>query len=159
MRIDIWTDGACRGNPGPGGWCAILVPEEGERCVLEGGARLTTNNRMELSSVIVALEKVQTDFSQEKDWIWIYTDSKYVSDSFNKGWLAGWKNKGWLAPGCTRLKNVDLWLRLAPLAEALNVRFVWVKGHAGHPVNEECDRRAVAVSYRSDLPPDEGYGG
>ncbi|MBP8594495.1 MAG: ribonuclease HI [Ruminococcus sp.] len=135
--VEIFTDGACSGNPGPGGYGAILrygkfVKE------LSGGESATTNNRMELMGVIAALSALK-----EPCKVTLTTDSKYVVDSVTKGWVYGWKKKGWIKSDKKPALNVDLWERLLPLLEKHEVTFVWVKGHAGHPENERCDQLAV----------------
>ena len=125
-EVQIFTDGACSGNPGAGGWGAILRYGKFER-ELSGGEPSTTNNRMELSAVIAALAALK-----EPCHVTLTTDSKYVVDSITKGWVYSWKKKGWIK-----------WEKLLPLLEKHKVDFIWVKGHAGHPENERCDRLAV----------------
>ena len=136
-KVEIFTDGACSGNPGPGGWGAILR----YNCVekeLSGGERQTTNNRMELCAVLNALSALK-----EPCDVVLTSDSKYVIDSVSKGWVYSWKKKGWKKSDGKPALNVDLWERLLPLLETHNVTFVWIKGHAGHPENERCDALAV----------------
>lgn len=135
--VQIFTDGACSGNPGAGGWGAILRYGKFER-ELSGGEPSTTNNRMELSAVIAALAALKKPCH-----VTLTTDSKYVVDSITKGWVYSWKKKGWIKSDKKPALNVDLWEQLLPLLEKHNVDFVWVKGHAGHPENERCDRLAV----------------
>lgn len=135
--VEIFTDGACSGNPGPGGWGAILRYGTVEK-ELSDGAADTTNNRMELSGVIQALKALK-----EPCHVILTTDSKYVCDSVNKKWVYGWKAKGWIKSDKKPALNVDLWEQLLPLLERHEVEFVWVKGHAGHPENERCDQLAV----------------
>lgn len=135
--VQIFTDGACSGNPGAGGWGAILRYGKFER-ELSGGEPSTTNNRMELSAVIAALAALK-----EPCHVTLTTDSKYVVDSITKGWVYSWKKKGWIKSDKKPALNVDLWEQLLPLLEKHKVDFVWVKGHAGHPENERCDRLAV----------------
>ena len=137
-QVIIYTDGACSGNPGPGGWGAVLKYGAHER-ELSGGEPSTTNNRMELLGVITALETLKEPCSVD-----LYSDSKYVVDSVTKGWVYGWKKKGWIKSDKKPALNVDLWEKLLPLLEKHDVTFNWVKGHAGHPENERCDRLAVA---------------
>lgn len=137
-EVQIFTDGACSGNPGAGGWGAILRYGTFER-ELSGGEPSTTNNRMELSAVIAALAALK-----EPCHVTLTTDSKYVVDSVTKGWVYGWKKKGWIKSDKKPALNVDLWQQLLPLLESHKVDFIWVKGHAGHPENERCDRLAVA---------------
>lgn len=136
-EVQIFTDGACSGNPGAGGWGAILRYGKFER-ELSGGEPSTTNNRMELSAVIAALAALK-----EPCHVTLTTDSKYVVDSITKGWVYSWRKKGWIKSDKKPALNVDLWEQLLPLLEKHNVDFVWVKGHAGHPENERCDRLAV----------------
>ena len=135
--VQIFTNGACSGNPGAGGWGAILRYGKFER-ELSGGEPSTTNNRMELSAVIAALAALK-----EPCHVTLTTDSKYVVDSITKGWVYSWKKKGWIKSDKKPALNVDLWEQLLPLLEKHKVDFVWVKGHAGHPENERCDRLAV----------------
>jgi ribonuclease HI len=139
-ELYAYTDGACSGNPGPGGWGALLVARDGETVVkerpLSGGEALTTNNRMELLAAISALEALG-----RASEITIVTDSAYVKDGITK-WIHGWKKNGWTKKG--GLKNVDLWQRLDAAAAGHKVRWEWVKGHAGHPENERADELARA---------------
>ncbi|MBE6905584.1 MAG: ribonuclease HI [Ruminococcaceae bacterium] len=136
-QIEVYTDGACSGNPGAGGWGAILR-FGGHEKELSGGEPMTTNNRMELMAVIMALSALK-----EPCEVLLTTDSKYVVDSVEKGWVYGWQKKNWMrAPG-EPAKNADLWKRLLPLLQIHHVKFQWVKGHAGHPENERCDALAV----------------
>ena len=137
-QVIIYTDGACSGNPGPGGWGAVLKYGAHER-ELSGGEASTTNNRMELTAVIEALRLLKEPCEVE-----LYSDSKYVIDALSKGWVYGWQKKGWRKSDNSPALNVDLWERLLPLLKYHEVEFVWVKGHAGHPENERCDRLAVA---------------
>jgi ribonuclease HI len=138
-HVDIYTDGACRGNPGKGGWGAVLVYKGVEK-ELSGGERMTTNNRMELSAVIAALSALR-----EPCEITLTSDSKYVVDAVTKGWARSWKAKGWKKADKSPALNSDLWDKLLTLLEYHTVSFVWVKGHAGHPYNERCD--ALATAY------------
>ena len=145
--IQLFTDGAASGNPGPGGWAAILRCGSLEK-ELSGGFRTTTNNRMELMAVIMGLEAIRwTDATVE-----VWSDSTYVVKAVNEGWLQGWERKDW-----KKVKNPDLWQRFLRAYRAHRVTFHWVKGHAGHPENERCDALAVAAYHRSDLPEDTGY--
>lgn len=145
--ITIFTDGAAKGNPGPGGYGVVLKYNK-HRKELSGGFRLTTNNRMELLAVIRALQELKV-----KDIpVTIYSDSKYVVDAIEKGWLWSWQKKGFKDK-----KNVDLWKIYIPLHVRYKPRFIWVKGHAGHPENERCDQLAVSAAEMPDLPADEGY--
>lgn len=137
MLVEIFTDGACSGNPGPGGYGAILRVGEHVK-EISGGEANTTNNRMELMGVISALSALKYPCD-----VVLTTDSKYVVDSVTKGWAKGWKAKGWIKSDKKPALNVDLWEKLLDLLEVHNVKFVWVKGHAGHPENERCDELAV----------------
>lgn len=143
LRIEIYTDGACSGNPGKGGYGIVMkVPEKQYERRFSKGFRLTTNNRMELLAVIVALEKLK---SPDND-IHIFTDSKYVSDAVNQNWISGWIKRGF-----KNVKNPDLWQRIIPLLKLHNPTFHWIKGHAGHPENEICDQLAVKASQSAKL--------
>ncbi len=141
-KVQIFTDGACSGNPGPGGWGAILRYGAHEK-ELSGGACETTNNRMELTAVIAALEALKEPCS-----VTLTTDSRYVADGVAKGWAAGWRSRGWKKADGKPALNPDLWERLLTLLEKHKVEIVWVRGHAGHPENERCDRLAVAETER-----------
>lgn len=136
-KIDIYTDGACSGNPGKGGWGAVLVYGNNEK-ELSGGNPDTTNNRMELTAVIEALKALKEPCSVK-----LTTDSKYVCDAINQRWVYGWKKNGWKKSDKKPALNVDLWQELLPLLEIHNVEFIWVKGHNGHKYNERCDTLAV----------------
>ncbi|MBQ6674692.1 MAG: ribonuclease HI [Ruminococcus sp.] len=141
-HVDIFTDGACSGNPGPGGWGAILRFNGIEK-ELSGGEPETTNNRMEMTAVITALSALK-----EPCEVTLYSDSKYIIDSVTKGWAVGWRAKGWKKSDKSPALNPDLWEKLLALVEKHKVTFVWVKGHAGHPENERCDKLAVAESKK-----------
>lgn len=136
-KVCIYTDGACSGNPGPGGWAAILTYGENER-ELSGGESATTNNRMELMAVISALTALKESCEVE-----LWTDSQYIEKAINEGWLAGWKRRGWKRKG-GELKNIELWQELDRLLGLHSVNFNWLKGHDGHEYNERCDALAVA---------------
>ena len=136
-KVCIYTDGACSGNPGPGGWAAILTYGENER-ELSGGESATTNNRMELMAVISALTALKESCEVE-----LWTDSQYIEKAINEGWLAGWKRRGWKRKG-GELKNIELWQELDRLLGLHRVNFNWLKGHDGHESNERCDALAVA---------------
>ena len=136
-RVNIYTDGACRGNPGRGGWGAILVYGAKEK-ELSGGEPMTTNNRMELSAVIAALALLK-----EPCHVTLTTDSQYVVNAIEKGWLASWSKNNWKKSDKSAVLNVDLWKRLLELLEIHEVDFVWVKGHNGHHYNERCDKLAT----------------
>lgn len=147
MNITIYTDGAARGNPGPGGYGAVLMSGQ-FRKELSDGFELTTNNRMELLAVIVALEALKVENSQ----VTIYSDSKYVVDAVEKGWIWNWvkiRFKG--------KKNEDLWLRFLKVYQKHKVKFVWIKGHDDIPENERCDQLAVEASLQPRLKKDTGY--
>ena len=141
-HVDIYTDGACRGNPGPGGWGAILVFGVHEK-ELSGGEEHTTNNRMELRGAIAALKALK-----EPCEVTLTTDSRYVAEAVNNGWAVGWRERGWRRADKSPALNTDLWEELLGLLETHKVTFVWVKGHAGHPFNERCDRLATAFADR-----------
>ena len=145
--IYLYTDGAASGNPGPGGYGAVLLCGDLRRELSAGLAR-TTNNRMELLAVIAGLEAIRWDNARVE----LYSDSTYVVNAINEGWLENWQRKGF-----KKVKNVDLWLRFLPLYQKHTITFHWVKGHAGNPENERCDRLAVAAYQAPGLPPDEGY--
>lgn len=134
-HVEIYTDGACSGNPGPGGWGAILRSGAHEK-ELFGGEKETTNNRMEMMAVIEALSALK-----QKSRVDLYTDSKYVMDGITQ-WMPGWKAKGWKTANKKPVKNQDLWQRIDSLVQAHEVTFHWVKGHAGHPENERADELA-----------------
>ena len=141
-EVTVYTDGACSGNPGPGGWGAIL-DYKGKRKELSGGEAQTTNNRMELTAVIEALGALK-----EPCVVTVITDSKYVSDGITLGWAAGWKRNNWRKKDRKPALNPDLWDTLLNLCEKHKVVFSWIKGHAGHPENERCDEMAVAQSLK-----------
>ena len=146
-QITIYTDGAARGNPGPGGYGVVLLSGELRKEISEG-YKHTTNNRMELLAVIVALETLKIQGSE----VTIYTDSKYVADAVTKGWVFDWVKKRFKGK-----KNPDLWLRFLEIYKKHVVKFVWVKGHNNNPLNERCDELAVAASMKSILKEDTGY--
>lgn len=139
-HVDIYTDGACRGNPGKGGWGAILVYGGVEK-ELSGGERETTNNRMELTAVISALSALR-----ERCEVTLTSDSKYVIDAITKGWAVSWRQKGWRKADKSPALNSDLWEVLLGLLDKHDVTFVWVRGHNGHPYNERCDALATAFA-------------
>jgi len=140
-KVTVYTDGACSGNPGPGGYGAILLCGA-HRKELSGGVLKTTNNRMEMMGAIIALETLKSICEVE-----IYSDSRYLVDAVEKGWVVRWKANGWRRNKRELALNVDLWERLLPLLETHKVKFNWMKGHSGHPENERCDflaRTAIA---------------
>ena len=147
MKIFIYTDGAASGNPGPGGYGIVMIAGK-HRKELAEGFRMTTNNRMELLAVIVALETIKTQGSE----VLVTSDSKYVVDAVEKGWLFNWQKKGFKGK-----KNPDLWRHFLVVYKKHTVRFEWVKGHNNHPENERCDALAVFASKKENLPSDEGY--
>ncbi|MDR1354276.1 MAG: ribonuclease HI [Oscillospiraceae bacterium] len=136
-KVDIFTDGACSGNPGPGGYAAILKYADSKKEVC-GFEPQTTNNRMELMAVLAAIELLKQPCE-----VTVYSDSKYIVDAIKKGWLARWQQNGWRKSDKKQVQNIDLWGRLLPLLGIHVVDFVWVKGHANHPENERCDWLAV----------------
>tara|TARA_B100000745_G_C20124473_1_gene385113 strand:- start:505 stop:978 length:474 start_codon:yes stop_codon:yes gene_type:complete len=144
-KLKIYTDGACSGNPGKGGYGVILVFNK-YRKELSGGYRLTTNNRMEIISIIIGLEALTKLCN-----VTIYSDSRYVVDTMNKGWASKWQSNNWKRNKQEIAKNSDLWKRLLDLCTKHNVQFIWVKGHSGHPENERCDQLAVLASKRMEL--------
>ncbi len=145
--IHIYTDGAASGNPGPGGYGAVMIYKD-KRKELSGGFKYTTNNRMELLAVIVALEHLKHQGSH----VIVYSDSKYVVDAIEKKWLQGWIRKNF-----KDVKNVDLWQRFLTLSKKHNVKFKWVKGHADNVENNRCDVMAVEAYKQPNLKVDEGY--
>lgn len=146
-QITIYTDGSSRGNPGRGGFGVVLMSGP-HRKELSAGFRLTTNNRMELLAVIVGLETLKYDGSD----VTVYSDSQYVVNAVDKGWVFGWEKKGFAGK-----KNADLWMRFLKIYRRHKVRFVWIKGHADNPENERCDRLAVAAAESGNLREDIGY--
>ncbi len=139
-QVSIYTDGACKGNPGPGGWGAILRYKGLEK-EISGGEANTTNNRMELTALIKALELLK-----EPCEIIVTSDSKYVIDGISKGWAAGWKKRGWIKSDKKPALNPDLWDRLLTLTAPHSITYKWIKGHAGHAENERCDTLAVLAA-------------
>ena len=144
-QVTIYTDGACSGNPGPGGWGAILRYGKFQK-ELSGGEAQTTNNRMELTGVITALEALKEPCEVE-----LYSDSQYLINAFNQHWIDGWIKKGWKRGKSEPVKNTDLWKRLLAAAQPHTIRYIWVKGHAGHPENERCDQLATTAADGDDL--------
>ncbi len=140
--VTIYTDGACSGNPGPGGWAAILRYGEAEK-VLSGGEESTTNNRMELTAAIRALEALR-----EPCEVTLCSDSKYVVEAMSQGWAAGWRARGWKRSSGSPAKNPELWERLLALCETHRVRWLWVRGHAENELNRRCDALAVEESRK-----------
>ena len=149
--ITIYTDGACSGNPGPGGYAAVLKCGA-HRKEVSGGYRCTTNNRMELMACIEALKRLRNPSD-----VILYSDSRYVVDAMTKGWARRWREKGWRKSGNERALNPDLWEELLKLCERHRVEFRWLRGHDGDEENELCDLLAVEASRRPGLPEDPGY--
>ncbi len=145
--IELFTDGASKGNPGPGGY-GVVLKSGNHRKELSGGYLLTTNNRMELLAVIVGLETLKKNGSV----VTVYSDSSYVCDAINKGWLFEWEKKGF-----SKKKNRDLWERFLKIYRVHKVKFVWIKGHAGNQENERCDALAVEAALSQNLSDDSGY--
>lgn len=152
-KVIIYTDGSCLGNPGPGGWAAILqLAGTSHRKEISGGYRLTTNNRMEVLAAIEGLSALK-----EPCDVLLYTDSSYLANALQKNWLKSWEKRGWRKKGNKPLPNLDLWQALRHLLNIHAVRITWLKGHAGHAENERCDELARAEAARNDLPPDSKY--
>ena len=150
-RVVIYTDGACSGNPGPGGYGTVMQYGE-HRKELSGGFRKTTNNRMELLAVIEGLQSLKKPCE-----VTVFSDSKYIVDAVNKGWAERWQANGWRRNKTDKALNPDMWARLLKLLDTHEVTVRWVKGHAGNPGNERADALAVAVSHSDSLAVDEGY--
>lgn len=152
-KVIIHTDGSCLGNPGPGGWAAILsLANTPHRREMAGGFRRTTNNRMELMGAIMALEALKEPCQVE-----LYTDSRYLRDAVEKGWLAAWRAKNFTRKNNRPVPNTDLWRKLASLLEKHKITMIWLRGHMGHVENERCDGLARAFAQKANLPPDEPY--
>jgi ribonuclease HI len=150
-EIIIYTDGACIGNPGPGGWAAVLL-HGGQRKEISGGCRLTTNNRMEMTAAIEALRALEG-----RHVAFIYTDSRYLADAMAKGWAKKWRANGWRRTRSSRALNPDLWQELLDLCAHHEVAFFWIPGHSGNPENSRCDRLSVAAAKQKGLPADTVY--
>jgi ribonuclease HI len=150
-EVEIYTDGACSGNPGPGGWAAILIAGE-HRKELARGYRRTTNNRMELRAVIEGLKALK-----RPSRVVLWSDSKYVVEAIERGWVKSWRRNGWRKADKKPALNVDLWEELLALLELHQVRFRWLKGHDAHAENERADELAVAALAAADLAIDAGY--
>ena len=151
INITIYTDGGCLGNPGPGGYGAVLLQGD-RRKELSGGFKLTTNNRMELMGAIMALEALKARCK-----VTLHSDSQYVVNAVEKGWAQKWRRNGWRKPDKQMAMNPDLWERLLDLCSRHDVKFVWVRGHNGNVENERCDVLANLAQAKKDLPPDTGY--
>ena len=143
--VELFTDGACSGNPGPGGWAAILR-YAGTKKELAGGEASTTNNRMELTAVLEGLGALK-----ESCHVRLTSDSRYVTDSVSKGWLHRWAQNNWIKPDKNPALNADLWQKLLPLLEMHRVEFIWIRGHDGHAENERCDKLATAQAKLAGL--------
>ena len=160
IKVNIYTDGSSRGNPGRGGYGCIIQYTDSKNKLHERefsqGYIETTNNRMELMGVITGIEALNKPCD-----ITVTSDSKYVTDAFNKNWISGWKRRGWRKGNGERVKNIDLWERLLSAIKdgGHEVTFVWIKGHNGHPLNERCDQLATKVADGDDVIEDENYGG
>ncbi|MBI5302760.1 MAG: ribonuclease HI [Chloroflexi bacterium] len=150
-RVVIYTDGSSVGNPGPGGYAAVMM-HGAHRKEVSGGFRLTTNNRMEITAALVGLEMLKRHCA-----VTVYTDSKYVRDAMMNGWVKRWLKNGWRTREDTPVANMDLWLQLWEQTQKHDVTFEWVRGHAGNAENERCDELATRMAARDDLPPDAGY--
>ncbi len=150
-KVTIYTDGACLGNPGPGGYGAVLIYGS-HRKELSGGYRLTTNNRMEIIAAIAALGALNTRCQVD-----LYSDSQYVVNSINKSWVRRWQARNWMRTKDEKAKNPDLWEKLLELCARHEVSFHWIKGHNNHVENDRCDQLAVAAASTEGLPADEGY--
>jgi ribonuclease HI len=150
-NVVIYTDGACTGNPGPGGYGVVLLYDH-HRKELSGGFRRTTNNRMEMMAAIVGLQTLNQPCE-----VTLHSDSKYLVDAMTQGWARKWQANGWKRNKKDYAKNPDLWQQLLDLCNHHQVIFRWVKGHAGHAENERCDQLAVAASRATNLPVDDGY--
>jgi ribonuclease HI len=151
LKVTLYTDGACIGNPGPGGYGIVLL-YEGHRKELSGGFRLTTNNRMELLAAIVGLRALKTRCS-----VTLYSDSRYLVESMTQGWAQQWRANRWRRGKRGKALNADLWEQLLDLCDQHEVEFVWVEGHAGNRENERCDRLSMQAAQRQDLPADTVY--
>lgn len=151
--MDIYTDGGCKPNPGPGGYGVVLL-HAGQRAEISGGFQRTTNNRMEILAAIMGLERLRLPCR-----VTLYSDSQYLVNAITKGWAVKWRRKNWQLNATERAKNVDLWQRLLPLCEKHQVKFHWVRGHAGNRENERCDQLSLAARRPSNLPADTGYEG
>lgn len=148
----VYTDGACSGNPGPGGWGAVIIDNFGKRQEISGAFQKTTNNRMELMAVLKALEKIP-----DNKEVYITTDSQYVVNAVHKDWLSAWQDRNWRNAQKKPVANRDLWERLIKLLKTHRTRFEWIRGHTGHVENECCDRLAVSAYSQGPFQIDDGY--
>ena len=149
--VIIYTDGACSGNPGPGGYGVVLCYQKQQKQLAQG-FRLTTNNRMEIMAAIAGLDALKSSCRVK-----LYSDSKYLVDAMTRGWVMRWQANGWKRNKKEQASNIDLWKRLLPLCRRHKVEYIWLKGHAGHQWNECCDQLARQALDRPHLLPDEGY--
>jgi ribonuclease HI len=147
-HVIIYTDGCCLGNPGQGGYGVVLLYGD-HRKQISGGFRLTTNNRMELTAAIVGLKALKYNCK-----VSLYSDSKYLVEAFNQGWIENWRKNGWRTSKKGDVQNIDLWKQLYELYKKHEITFFWVRGHAGNKENETCDKLAMEAANRNDLPPD-----
>jgi len=152
QSVTIYTDGACIGNPGPGGYGAVLIWGH-DRQEISGGYRLTTNNRMEMIAAISALESLPSSSCQ----VMLYSDSQYLINAINKGWAKKWQANNWQRNAKEKAKNPDLWAKLLALGDRHHISWHWVRGHAGHVENERCDRLAVSAARQPNLAIDLGF--
>ncbi|NEQ73269.1 MAG: ribonuclease HI [Okeania sp. SIO2D1] len=150
-EVTIYTDGACSGNPGPGGYGIVIITDK-QRQELSGGYKLTTNNRMELIAAILGLQTLESACD-----VTLYTDSKYIVDAITKGWAKRWRANNWKRNKKDKAMNPDLWEKLLDLCNQHQVEFFWVRGHSGNIENERCDKLAVQASQQPNLPQDSGY--
>lgn len=150
-HVEIYTDGGCKPNPGPGGYGVVLLHPQ-KRAEISGGFRATTNNRMEILAAIKGLELLKRPCH-----VTLYSDSQYLVNAITKGWALKWKKKNWQLNRTARAKNSDLWMKLLPLCETHQVKFRWVRGHAGNRENERCDQLSLAARRTPNLPADEGH--
>lgn len=149
QKISVYTDGACSGNPGPGGWgCVILIDDK--EIKLSGGEKLTTNNRMELMAAISSLKYVYDNTDIKNTEVSVYIDSQYVKNGITT-WISNWKRNGWKTANKQPVKNQELWLQLDDIVQHLNLDWIWVKGHAGNKYNEICDSLAVEEGKKAQL--------
>jgi ribonuclease HI len=153
VPVTVYTDGGCIGNPGPGGYGVVILCD-GKRRELSGGYRRTTNNRMEIMAAIAALQALRS-----RSRVTLYTDSQYLADAIGKGWARRWRANGWMRNRQEQALNPDLWAKLLDLCDRHEVTFTWVRGHAGNPENERCDRLSMQAAQQHSLPPDPGYEG
>jgi ribonuclease HI len=150
QEVEVYTDGSCLGNPGPGGWAAVLIHPR-KKVELFGGYSLTTNNRMEMTAAVQALRALTRPCRVK-----LHTDSQYLKNGITT-WIKGWKKKGWRTTEKKPVKNQDLWVELDRLMQSHNIQWEWVRGHAGNEFNEICDQLAVSAAKQRNLPPDPGY--